>query len=173
MAYKSKCGARTKTRKNQLWRLLFHKTSNWKFPSPVRVNYTTVCTLPQSSGVTGWRWESLTRPGSWEAQISMQKAATGGVRTEEQKKGDKCPSQQSTPKREDFGEFSHGWFLAMKANNMWKPSWRLLLFEGHLTLSVCTYFTRLHSSNDLTRPHWLSSWRTSVVEEQKGGRKSH
>lgn len=117
-------GKSTKAQKNQWCRTSFLKTPSLEHA--LKLNF---CPL------LSWVCPELLMDR--EAQIPKQKLASESVRREEQKKEDKCPSQQRTLKR-DFEEMSHGCFLAMQTNNMLKPSWRLLLSEGHLTLSVCT-----------------------------------
>lgn len=145
-------GKSTKTEKNQLCRTSFLETPSLELPHAVKLNF-----CPPLSWICP---ELLT---DREAQISKQKLAMGSVRREEQKKEDKCPSQQSTFKREDFEEMSHGWLLSMKRNNMLKPSWRLLLSEGHLTLSVCT--CSHHVPPTVLLQNWIwggaESWKKS------------
>lgn len=83
-----------------------------------------------------------------------------------------CPTQQTALRTEDFGELSHGWFLAMKENNVWKQSQGLLLFWGVPDpFGLCGLCQAVQQPlpGQIPPTLLLENW---ICEEQKGGRKS-
>lgn len=121
--------------------------------------------------VTGWCWKSPTRPNSWQAQISKQKVATGGVSTDEHKEEDRAQLSKPLSGQKTLENLATADFWQWRKITCGNKARDCSFFEGLLTHSVCVDFARLCSSHHPTRSHQPSCWRTESAGSRKvGGR---